>query len=165
MDVNFTRSWRGNSSFVFSRFKLESWINVFSANREKKKSVCWAFGASSTLFSSLTVWQTPVWFILWHPGSVCKTGTARLPRCSFASTSPGILLCVRRPVLACFTVTFSLTYSLGRGSKLLEILNIFSENDRLVVANHSLGLLIRVGWDPSMHSPVQIKTDFFFSFD
>lgn len=68
------------------------------------------------------------------PGSVCKTGTARLPRCSFASTSPGILLCVRRPVLACFTVTFSLTYSLGRGSKLLEILNIFSENDRLVVA-------------------------------
>lgn len=96
------------------------------------------------------------------PGSVCKTGTARLPRCSFASTSPGILLCVRRPVLACFTVTFSLTYSLGRGSKLLEILNIFSENDRLVVANHSLGLLIRVGWDPSMHSPVQIKTDFFF---
>lgn len=99
------------------------------------------------------------------PGSVCKTGTARLPRCSFASTSPGILLCVRRPVLACFTVTFSLTYSLGRGSKLLEILNIFSENDRLVVANHSLGLLIRVGWDPSMHSPVQIKTDFFFSFD
>lgn len=82
MDVNFTRSWRGNSSFVFSRFKLESWINVFSANREKKKSLCWAFGASSTLFSSLTVWQTPVWFILWHPGSVCKTGTARLPRCS-----------------------------------------------------------------------------------
>lgn len=165
MDVNFTRSWRGNSSFVFSRFKLESWKIVFSANREKKKSLCWAFGASSTLFSSLTVWQTPVWFILWHPGSVCKTGTARLPRCSFASTSPGILLCVRRPVLACFTVTFSLTYSLGRGSKLLEILNIFSENDRLVVANHSLGLLIRVGWDPSMHSPVQIKTDFFFSFD
>lgn len=165
MDVNFTRSWRGNSSFVFSRFKLESWINVFSANREKKKSVCWAFGASSTLFSSLTSLADTSLIHPLTPGSVCKTGTARLPRCSFASTSPGILLCVRRPVLACFTVTFSLTYSLGRGSKLLEILNIFSENDRLVVANHSLGLLIRVGWDPSMHSPVQIKTDFFFSFD
>lgn len=156
MDVNFTRSWRGNSSFVFSRFKLESWINVFSANREKKKkSVCWAFGASSTLFSSLTVWQTPVWFILWHPGSVCKTGTARLPRCSFASTSPGILLCVRRPVLACFTVTFSLTYSLGRGSKLLEILNIFSENDRLVVATRqckSQPWITNQGWLGSIHA-------------
>lgn len=82
MDVNFTRSWRGNSSFVFSRFKLESWINVFSANREKKKSVCWAFGASSTLFSSLTSLADTSLIHPLTPGSVCKTGTARLPRCS-----------------------------------------------------------------------------------
>lgn len=89
------------------------------------------------------------------PGSVCKTGTARLPRCSFASTSPGILLCVRRPVLACFTVTFSLTYSLGRGSKLLEILNIFSENDRLVVATRqckSQPWITNQGWLGSIHA-------------
>lgn len=139
---------------------------MFSQLTGKKKKKCLL--SLRCIINALLLINSLADTSLIHPlthGSVCKTGTARLPRCSFASTSPGILLCVRRPVLACFTVTFSLTYSLGRGSKLLEILNIFSENDRLVVANHSLGLLIRVGWDPSMHSPVQIKTDFFFSFD